>query len=93
MALPITAVTSTVYWPRSMMALVSPNSAEMVPNVKPVDISRVVYMPSRGSKRKARVSGKMPTNLVAILMARRTTISPAAPTIAGKSTSEPALRK
>jgi hypothetical protein len=35
-----------------------------------VDISSVVYIPSRGSKWKMRVSGRMPATYVAILMAR-----------------------
>ena len=52
-ALPITAVTRIVYCCWSMMWFVRPNRAEIVPKVRPVDISSVVYMPSRGSKRKA----------------------------------------
>jgi hypothetical protein len=36
-----------------MILLVSPNSAEIEPNVSPVDIRRVVYMPSRRSYESA----------------------------------------
>jgi hypothetical protein len=41
-----------------MIWLVSPNSAEVVPKVRPVDISSVVYMPSFASKRNALVRGE-----------------------------------
>src|SRR3979490_1146910 len=83
-ALLITAVTRMVYFSWSMMWLVRPNSAEIVPKVSPVDIRSVVYIPSLGSKRKVLVSGRMPTNFVAILIARNTTISPAAAATAWK---------
>ena len=41
-ALKITTVTSTVYCDWSMIWFCRPNSAEMVPNVRPVAISSVV---------------------------------------------------
>ena len=49
-ALPITAVTNIVYCVWSMILLVRPNKAEIVPKVRPVDISSVVYMRSLRSK-------------------------------------------
>lgn len=45
-ALPITAATSAEYWARSISWCDRPNNAEIVPKVRPVDISNVVYMPS-----------------------------------------------
>ncbi|MNN58201.1 hypothetical protein D3C81_1732360 [compost metagenome] len=43
----MTAATSAEYWPWSISPWDRPNSAEIVPKVSPVDISRVVYIPSR----------------------------------------------
>jgi len=45
-ALAITAATSAEYWDWSTIPFDSPNNDEIVPNVRPVDISSVVYMPS-----------------------------------------------
>jgi hypothetical protein len=53
-----------------MIWFVSPNSAEIVPKVRPVDISSVVYIPSRGSTVNIRVNGRIPANFVTILIAR-----------------------
>src|SRR5438445_1318134 len=64
------------------MWLVRPNNAEIDPKVRPVDIINVVYMPSRLSKLKWRVNGRIPTNLVIIFMARKTAIKPAPGTAA-----------
>jgi hypothetical protein len=41
-ALAITAATSAEYWPWSIIPCDRPNSEEIVPNVSPVDIRRVV---------------------------------------------------
>src|ERR1700674_5069390 len=43
-ALATTPATTTEYCDWSMMPWERPNSAEMVPNVRPVDISSVVYI-------------------------------------------------
>jgi hypothetical protein len=44
----MTAATSAEYWPWSMMPRGSPNRAEMVPKVSPVDMRSVVYIASFG---------------------------------------------
>src|SRR5208283_2659450 len=56
-ALPITTVTRIVYCSWVMMPRVYPKSAEMLPKVKPVLMSNVVYIPTLLEKRNAVVSG------------------------------------
>src|SRR5262249_35714639 len=46
-ALAMTTATRIEYCRWSIFPLLSPNSAEIVPNVSPVDIRSVVYFPSR----------------------------------------------
>ena len=75
------------------MWLVRPNSAEIDPKVNPVDIINVVYMPSRRSKLKWRVKGKMPANLVIIFTARNSAIKAAPESKACESMRDPAFRK
>jgi hypothetical protein len=86
-ALPITAVTRTV------LVLIDdtvgqPNSAEMVPKVRPGHHQRGVHA-FRRAKPNARVSGHMPTNLVTILTAKDADQAVAAITVSNL-TSEPA---
>jgi hypothetical protein len=56
-ALAMTAATSAEYWDWSMMPLVKPKRAEIVPKVRPVDISNVVYMASVFREPKERAIG------------------------------------
>lgn len=56
-ALAMTVATSAEYWAWLMMPCDRPNKEEIVPNVRPVDISRVVYMPSRFGEPKSLVTG------------------------------------
>ncbi len=56
-ALPMTAAIRSEYCASSTMPWDSPNSAEMLPKVRPVDISSVVYMASRFGDAKIRVTG------------------------------------
>jgi hypothetical protein len=58
---------------------------------QPADISKVVYMPSRGLNRKNRVTGGIPTNFITSLIARKNTA--AGHHGARASTSEPALER
>ena len=56
-ALRMTAATRAEYCTCVTMSCDNPNSDEIVPNVRPVDISSVVYMPSLGGERNAFVTG------------------------------------
>ena len=60
-----------------MILFVKPKRADIVPKVRPVDMRSVVYMPAFGSKSYRFVNGRMPMNLVAILITRNTKIKPA----------------
>jgi hypothetical protein len=53
----MTTVTSTVYWLRSITPWVRPKRAEIVPKVRPVLMSSVVYVPSRVGMRNILVRG------------------------------------
>ncbi len=56
-ALAITAATKAEYCAWVTMPCDRPNSEEMVPKVRPVDISSVVYIPSLDGDRNAWVTG------------------------------------
>src|SRR5205823_446460 len=56
-ALAITAATNAEYCAWLTIPCDSPNSDEMVPKVRPVDINSVVYIPSLEGDRNARVTG------------------------------------
>ena len=56
-ALAMTVATSEEYWPWSMMPCERPNRDEMVPKVRPVDISKVVYEASLFGEPKSFVTG------------------------------------
>ena len=56
-ALAMTAATSAEYWLWLMIPCDSPNSEEMVPNVRPVDINNVVYIASLFGEPKNFVTG------------------------------------
>src|SRR6266568_1672238 len=56
-ALAITAATSAEYCAWSTIWCDKPNNAEIVPNVRPVDMSSVVYIPSFLGEAKIRVTG------------------------------------
>ena len=76
-----------------MILFVKPKRADIVPKVRPVDMRSVVYTPAFGSKLYRFVNGRMPMNLVAILITRNTKIKPADATTALKSTRDPAFKK
>src|SRR2546425_7477563 len=63
-ALAITAATRAEYCAWLTMPCDRPNKDEMVPNVRPVDINSVVYMPSLGGDRKAWGTGYTPAIFV-----------------------------
>ena len=65
----------------------------MLPKVSPVDISRVVYIASLGGDLKNLVIGNTPTNLVAILAASSSSVTPTPEASAGTETKEPARMK
>nr|WP_059175816.1 hypothetical protein [Thermodesulfovibrio aggregans] len=56
-ALPITAAIRSEYWVWSIIPCVNPNNAEIEPNVRPVDIRSVVYIPSLCLNLKILVTG------------------------------------
>src|SRR5450759_4535485 len=92
-ALAITAATSAEYWAWSMMWWDRPNSDEIVPKVRPVDISRVVYMASFFGEPNALVTGYTPISFVPILPTNKTRKAAGAATSAGMETNEPARMK
>ena len=92
-ALPMTTAISSEYCPLSMMPWVSPKRAEIDPKVSPVDMSRVVYIPSFWAYRKNFVAGYTPAIFVAIFERNRTSRAKGAATIADTETYDPALRK
>ena len=92
-ALPITAAIKNEYCASLTMPCVSPNNAEMLPKVSPVDISSVVYRPSRRGDLNMRVIGYTPTNLVAIFAASKSRKAIGAATSADTETNDPARMK
>lgn len=56
-ALPITAAIRNEYCASLTMPWESPNSAEMLPNVSPVDMSSVVYIDSCRGEANSLVTG------------------------------------
>ena len=89
----ITVVTRTVYLVWSMYPFDSPKSAEIVPKVSPVDISRVVKLASRRTIPKAREAGQTPANFAPTLTPRKARMRGAPLAMAGSATSKPALMK
>src|SRR5208283_4047734 len=92
-AVVITAATRLEYCDKSMMPCFSPNSAAMVPKVKPVDISRLVYMASLVVEPKYFATGKIPPVLEKTLTMKKKTVAPGAAISAGSETSEPTRMK
>ena len=92
-ALAITVATSDEYWAWSIIPCERPNNAEMVPNVSPVDIRRVVYIASLFGAENSLVTGYTPTIFVPILTARKNRNAAGAATSAGIETNEPARMK
>ena len=85
-ALPITAATKDEYCALVTIPWDRPNSAEMLPNVRPVDIRSVVYMPSIRGIRNVRVTGYTPAILVSILASSSIAKAAGAATKAGRET-------
>src|SRR5438445_5246313 len=92
-ALAITAATRAEYCAWVTMPCDRPNRDEMVPKVRPVDINRVVYMPSFGGDRNAWVTGYTPAILVTTLTASIRRNAAGAAIRAGTETKEPARMK
>jgi hypothetical protein len=76
-----------------MMPCDNPNNEEMVPKVSPVDIKRVVYIPSLCGEPKARVTGYTPTILVMSLTTSITRNAAGAAIRSGTDTKDPARMK
>jgi hypothetical protein len=87
----VTVVIRTENCARSMMPAFKPYSDEIVPNVRPVLISRVVYMACGRTNR--RLTGRTPTNFAAILTAKKPSSNGIAPSSAVTFTLNPPLRK
>src|SRR5450759_2783062 len=77
-ALAMTAATSAEYCAWSMISCDSPNSAEMVPKVRQVDMSSVVYIPSLKGAANILVTGKTPVILAATFTSSITRNAPGA---------------
>ena len=89
----ITTVTSSVNWTAVIRWFVRPYSAAIEPKVKPVAVSKVVYVRSRLGSRKYVEVGRTPTNLVIILTAKSAPITPAPVTSADAEMSVPTRKK
>ena len=92
-ALAITAATSAEYCAWSTISCDRPNSAEIVPKVRPVDIRSVVYMPSLRGERNAWVTGYTPAILVNTFTTSIRMNAPGAAINAGTDTNDPARMK
>lgn len=92
-ALAMTVATSAEYCAWSMIWCESPKSADIVPNVSPVDMSKVVYMASLLGEAKTRVTGYTPIIFAAIFTASSNANAPGAAASCGTDTKEPARIK
>jgi hypothetical protein len=92
-AVPMMAATKVEYWLLSMIPCDRPKRDAIVPKVSPVDIRRVVYIASLFGEPKSFVTGKTPTNLVAILTIRKKMNGAGAAISAGIETKVPTRMK
>src|SRR3989442_14361054 len=89
-ALAITAATRAEYCAWVTMPCDRPNRDERGPNVRPVDINSVVYMPSFRGDRNTWVTGYTPAILVATLTVSIRRNAAGAPFSPGTETKQPA---
>jgi hypothetical protein len=92
-ALPITVATKCEYCVCVMMLWFSPNNAEIVPNVRPVDIISEYYIPWCPTWLKARTVGTSGTIFETIFAASRMRNTNGLAMRAGTDTKDPARMK